>query len=138
GKGDMLFLQGSEPKRVQCAFIDTPEVENITKFISEQQGYPTPFELPEYTSDEAKAAMGDVDPTLLDPLFKEAARVVVLNQQGSTSSLQRQFSIGYNRAGRIMDQLERMGIVSAQDGSKPREVFCQTEMDLENILNNYN
>ena len=136
GKGDMLFLQGADPIRVQCAFIDTPEVENITKNIAQQQGYPTPFYLPEYTSEESKAALGEVDPSRLDPLFEEAARMIVIHQQGSTSLIQRKFSIGYNRAGRIMDQLEKMGVVGPSEGSKARQVFCQDEMDLEQRLNN--
>ena len=136
GKGDMLFLQGADPIRVQCAFIDTPEVENITKNIAQQQGYTTPFYLPEYTSEESKAALGEVDPSRLDPLFEEAARMIVIHQQGSTSLIQRKFSIGYNRAGRIMDQLEKMGIVGPSEGSIVRQVFCQDEMDLEQRLNN--
>ena len=136
GKGDMLFLQGADPIRVQCAFIDTPEVENITKYISQQQGYSTAFYLPEYTSEESKAALGEVDPARLDPLFEDAARMIVIHQQGSTSLIQRKFSIGYNRAGRIMDQLEKMGIVGPSEGSKARQVYCQDEMDLEQRLNN--
>lgn len=136
GKGDMLFLQGADPIRVQCAFIDTPEVENITKYIAQQQGYTSPFYLPEYTSDEAKAALGEVDPAQLDPLFEEAARMIVIHQQGSTSLIQRKFSIGYNRAGRIMDQLEKMGVVGPSEGSKARQVLCQDEIDLEQRLNN--
>nr|WP_245531262.1 DNA translocase FtsK [Bacteroides coprosuis] len=136
GKGDMLYLQGSDPIRVQCAFIDTPEVENITKYIAQQQGYTTPFYLPEYTSEESRAAMGEVDPARLDPLFEDAARMIVIHQQGSTSLIQRKFSIGYNRAGRIMDQLEKMGIVGPSEGSKARQVFCQDEMELDQRLNN--
>lgn len=136
GKGDMLFLQGADPIRVQCAFIDTPEVESITKHIAEQQGYTSPFYLPEYTSEDAKSAFGEVDPGQLDPLFEEAARMIVIHQQGSTSLIQRKFSIGYNRAGRIMDQMEKMGIVGPSEGSKARQVLCQDEMDLEQRLNN--
>lgn len=136
GKGDMLFLQGADPIRVQCAFIDTPEVENITKYIAEQQGYTAPFYLPEYTSEDAKAAFGEMDPGQLDPLFEEAARMIVIHQQGSTSLIQRKFSIGYNRAGRIMDQMEKMGIVGPSEGSKARQVLCQDEIDLEQRLNN--
>ena len=136
GKGDMLFLQGADPVRVQCAFIDTPEVEEITKHISMQQGYSTPFYLPEFTSEEGRAAMGEVDPARLDPLFEEAARMIVLNQQGSTSLIQRKFSIGYNRAGRIMDQLEKLGIVGPSEGSKARQVYCTDEADLQQRLNN--
>lgn len=136
GKGDMLFLQGADPIRVQCAFIDTPEVEDITKHISMQQGYPTPFYLPEFTSEERQSAMGEVDPARLDPLFEEAAQMIVMSQQGSTSLIQRKFSIGYNRAGRIMDQLEKLGIVGPSDGSRPRQVYCTDEVDLRDRLNN--
>ena len=100
----MLFLQGADPVRVQCAFIDTPEVEEITKFIARQQSYPTPFFLPEYVSEDSGSEVGDIDMGRLDPLFEDAARLVVIHQQGSTSLIQRKFAIGYNRAGRIMDQ----------------------------------
>ena len=136
GKGDMLFLQGNDPVRVQCAFIDTPEVENIVKFISEQQGYVTPFYLPE-VADETDLDGGgdnDVDMNKLDSLFEEAARLIVIHQQGSTSLIQRKFSIGYNRAGRLMDQLEKAGIVGPAMGSKPRDVLCVDEMALEEKL----
>ncbi len=136
GKGDMLFLQGADPVRVQCAFIDTPEVEEITKFIARQQGYPTPFFLPEYVSEDSGSEVGDVDMGRLDPLFEDAARLVVIHQQGSTSLIQRKFSIGYNRAGRIMDQLEKAGIVGPAQGSKARDVFCIDDNDLEMRLNN--
>ncbi|WP_294627356.1 DNA translocase FtsK [uncultured Bacteroides sp.] len=136
GKGDMLFLQGADPVRVQCAFIDTPEVEEITKFISRQQGYPTPFFLPEYVSEDSGNDVGEVDMGRLDPLFEEAARLVVIHQQGSTSLIQRKFSIGYNRAGRIMDQLEKAGIVGPTQGSKARDVLCVDDNDLEMRLNN--
>ena len=133
GKGDMLFLQGSDPVRVQCAFVDTPEVERISKYISEQQGYPTAFYLPEYVDENAGdgSNLDDVDLKRLDPMFEDAARLVVIHQSGSTSLIQRKFSIGYNRAGRIMDQLEKAGIVGPVDGSKPRQVLCADEMDLE-------
>ena len=136
GKGDMLFLQGADPVRVQCAFIDTPEVEEITKFIARQQGYPTPFFLPEYVSEDGGNDVGDVDMGRLDPLFEDAARLVVIHQQGSTSLIQRKFAIGYNRAGRIMDQLEKAGIVGPTQGSKARDVLCMDENDLEMRLNN--
>ena len=136
GKGDMLFLQGADPVRVQCAFIDTPEVEEITKFIARQQGYPTPFFLPEYVSEDGGNEVGDIDMGRLDPLFEDAARLVVIHQQGSTSLIQRKFAIGYNRAGRIMDQLEKAGIVGPAQGSKAREVFCADITDLEARLNN--
>ena len=136
GRGDMLFLQGADPVRVQCAFIDTPEVEEITKFIARQQGYPTAFFLPEYVSEDGGSDLGDVDMGRLDPLFEEAARLIVIHQQGSTSLIQRKFSIGYNRAGRIMDQLEKAGIVGPTQGSKARDVLCVDENDLEMRLNN--
>ena len=136
GRGDMLFLQGADPVRVQCAFIDTPEVAEITKFIARQQGYPTAFYLPEYVDENAGGDLGDVDMGRLDPLFEDAARLVVIHQQGSTSLIQRKFAIGYNRAGRIMDQLEKAGIVGPAQGSKAREVFCIDENDLEMRLNN--
>lgn len=140
GKGDMLFLQGSDPVRVQCAFVDTPEVERIGRYISEQQGYPTAFYLPEYVDENTgeSSNLDDVDLKRLDPMFEDAARLVVAHQSGSTSLIQRKFSIGYNRAGRIMDQLEKAGIVGPVDGSKPRQVLCADEMDLEMKLNTLN
>lgn len=136
GRGDMLFLQGADPVRVQCAFIDTPEVAEITKFIARQQGYPTAFYLPEYVDENAGSDLGDVDMGRLDPLFEDAAQLIVYQQQGSTSLIQRKFAIGYNRAGRIMDQLEKAGIVGPAQGSKAREVFCTDITDLEARLNN--
>ena len=136
GRGDMLFLKDVDPVRVQCAFIDTPEVERIAQFIASQQGYPTPFYLPEYVSDEAKGDDGDMDMGRIDPLFEKVARYIVVHQQGSTSMIQRNFSIGYNRAGRIMDQMEKAGIVGPAQGSKPREVLCVDERDLEMRLTN--
>lgn len=136
GKGDMLYLQGNDPVRVQCAFVDTPEVEKIANYISKQQGYSTAFMLPEYVGEESESSVGDVDMNRLDPMFEDAARLVVLHQQGSTSLIQRKFSIGYNRAGRIMDQLEKAGIVGPTQGSKARDVLCMDETDLEMRLNN--
>ena len=136
GRGDMLFLQGADPVRVQCAFIDTPEVAEITKFIAKQQGYPTAFYLPEYVSEDGGSDLGDVDMGRLDPLFEDAARLIVIHQQGSTSLIQRKFAIGYNRAGRLMDQLEKAGIVGPAQGSKAREVLCVDENDLQMRLNN--
>ena len=136
GRGDMLFLQNGDPVRVQCAFIDTPEVANITEFISRQQGYPTAFFLPE-VEDESASALDDVDMDRLDPLFKDAARLIVSSQQGSTSLIQRKFSIGYNRAGRIMDQLEKANIVGPAQGSKPREVLFVDIIALDEYLNNF-
>ena len=137
GKGDMLFLQGGDPVRVQCAFIDTPEVLDITNYIARQQGYPTAFFLPEYVDENSGSEVRDVDMDKLDPLFKDAARLVVTHQQGSTSLIQRKFSIGYNRAGRIMDQLEKANIVGPAQGSKPREVFFADIISLEQHLENF-
>ena len=133
GQGDMLFLGGNTPTRVQCAFVDTPEVEKINEFISEQQGYLEAFELPEPQMDDDGGGKGpgDLSGETLDSLFEEAARLVVVHQQGSTSLIQRKFSIGFNRAGRLMDQLERAGIVGSTRGSKPREVFCSDEVELD-------
>ena len=137
GRGDMLFLQGADPVRVQCAFIDTPEVAEITKFIAKQQGYPTAFYLPEYVGEDGGGNdLGDVDMGRLDPLFEDAARLIVIHQQGSTSLIQRKFAIGYNRAGRLMDQLEKAGIVGPAQGSKAREVLCVDDNDLQMSLNN--
>lgn len=136
GRGDMLFLQGADPVRVQCAFIDTPEVAEITKFIARQQGYPTAFYLPEYVDENASGSdLGDVDLGRKDPLFDDAARLIVTHQQGSTSLIQRKFSIGYNRAGRLMDQLEKAGIVGPAQGSKPRDVYFTDIVSLEDFLN---
>lgn len=132
GKGDMLYLQGNDPVRVQCAFVDTPEVERISEYISKQQGYPTAFELPEYVDENAEpSGAADVDMNRLDPMFEEAARLIIYHQQGSTSLIQRKMSLGYNRAGRIMDQLERAGIVGPANGSKARDVLCIDENDLQ-------
>ena len=137
GRGDMLFLQGADPVRVQCAFIDTPEVAEITKFIAKQQGYPTAFYLPEYVGEDGGGNdLGDVDMGRLDPLFEDAARLIVIHQQGSTSLIQRKFAIGYNRAGRLMDQLEKAGIVGPAQGSKARKVLCVDDNDLQMRLNN--
>ena len=137
GRGDMLFLQGADPVRVQCAFIDTPEVAEITKFIAKQQGYPTAFYLPEYVGEDGGGNdLGDVDMGRLDTLFEDAARLIVIHQQGSTSLIQRKFAIGYNRAGRLMDQLEKAGIVGPAQGSKAREVLCVDDNDLQMRLNN--
>ena len=136
GRGDMLYLNGGEPVRVQCAFVDTPEVERINKFISDQQGYLSAFELPEPdTADDGDGGESrDVDMQHLDPMFEDAARLIVREQSGSTSLIQRKFAIGYNRAGRLMDQLEKAGIVGAAHGSKPREVLITDENSLENLL----
>ena len=137
GRGDMLYLQGNDPIRVQCAFVDTPEVVDINNFIAEQQGYVSPFELPEPAvegGDDFGGGASDVDLSHLDPMFEDAARLIVQSGSGSTSLIQRKFSIGYNRAGRLMDLLEKAGIVGAAHGSKPREVLIQDEMSLEQLL----
>ncbi len=137
GRGDLLITDNNELIRVQCAFVDTPEVDRITKHIAEQQGYPTAFVLPDV--DEAgESGIGDIDLKQRDQLFEEAARLVVGSQQGSTSSIQRKFSIGYNRAGRIMDQLEAAGIVGPFEGSKARKVLFPDEYSLEQYLNSMN
>ena len=136
GRGDMLYLNGGEPVRVQCAFVDTPEVERINQFIANQQGYLSAFELPlpDLGDDDGGGESRDVDMQHLDPMFEDAARLIVREQSGSTSLIQRKFAIGYNRAGRLMDQLEKAGIVGAAHGSKPREVLIMDENSLENLL----
>ena len=133
GRGDMLFLAGSDITRLQCAFIDTPEIEALTDFISQQQGYPYPYELPlvEETADGGGDTYGGGGE---GSTFEQVARFVVSTQQGSTSKIQRTFSIGFNRAGRLMDQLEEAGIVGPVNGSKPREVYVQSEIELQQIL----
>jgi S-DNA-T family DNA segregation ATPase FtsK/SpoIIIE len=136
GRGDLLFSQGGETNRVQCAFVDTPEVEQIVNNISAQAGYATAFLLPEYVGEGGDdKAPGAVDLSDRDPLFDEAARLIVIQQQGSTSLIQRKFAIGYNRAGRLMDQLEAAGIVGPFEGSKARQVLIQDEYNLEQLLN---
>ena len=134
GRGDMLFSQGSDLIRIQCAFVDTPEVEGIAQYIGKQRGYESAFQLPEYVIESEKST-SSVDMNERDALFDEAARLIVVHQQGSTSLIQRKFSIGYNRAGRIMDTLEATGIVGPQQGSKPREVYISDEYSLEKLLN---
>lgn len=136
GRGDLLFSQGGDTNRVQCAFVDTPEVEQIVNYIADQAGYPTAFLLPEYVGEGGEdKAPGAVDLSDRDPLFDEAARLIVIQQQGSTSLIQRKFAIGYNRAGRLMDQLEAAGIVGPFEGSKARQVLIQDEYSLEQLLN---
>ena len=137
GRGDMLYLSGNDPIRVQCAFVDTPEVDEINRFIADQQGYLEPFELPEPAVADGDDMDGgnDADLSHLDPMFEDAARLIISTQQGSTSLIQRKFSIGYNRAGRLMDQLEKAGIVGQAHGSKPREVLIQDELSLDALLN---
>lgn len=134
GRGDMLISHGSELLRLQCAFVDTPEVEKIVSFIGEQRGYPSAFELPEYIGDESGPGNKTLDITNRDELFEECARLIVQTQSGSTSALQRRLNLGYNRAGRIMDQIEAAGIVGPAVGSKPREVYVKTEAELEAYL----
>ena len=132
GRGDMLFMAGSEITRVQCAFVDTPEIEQLTDYVSQQQSYPYPYELPlvaEDSSDSPETFGGPGGST-----FEQVAHFVVSTGQGSTSKIQRTFSIGFNRAGRLMDQLEEAGIVGPVNGSKPREVYVQSEIELQQIL----
>ncbi|MBS1667428.1 MAG: DNA translocase FtsK 4TM domain-containing protein [Bacteroidetes bacterium] len=133
GKGDMLISYNGELTRLQCAFVDTPEVDEITEFIGDQQGYPQAFLLPEYI-DEKELEGKDFDLSNRDSLFEDAARLIVQNQIGSTSLLQRRMKLGYNRAGRLMDQLEAAGIVGAGQGSKARDVIIKTELELEQVL----
>jgi S-DNA-T family DNA segregation ATPase FtsK/SpoIIIE len=133
GRGDMLVSSGAEPVRVQCAFIDTPEIEELTEFIGSQQGYPDAMHLPEYI-DDSETGNQEVDLRKRDAMFDEAARLVIQHQQGSTSIIQRKLSIGYNRAGRIIDQLEAAGIVGPFEGSKARDVLISDYTHLEQIL----
>lgn len=134
GKGDMLLSTGNDLIRLQCAFVDTPEVDRVTEFIGSQRGYPDAFYLPEYYDDADELAKGDFDPNDRDELFEDAARIIVQHQQGSTSLLQRKLKLGYNRAGRIIDQLEAAHIVGPFEGSKAREVLVANEMALEQFL----
>lgn len=138
GRGDMLISNGSDMVRVQCAFIDTPEIEKLTDFIADQQGYGSALMLPEYVGENGDGGPIDVDLGKKDSMFDEAARLLVASQQGSTSLIQRKFSIGYNRAGRIMDQLEAAGIVGPQEGSKTRQVLIVDPLHLEQILSTLN
>ncbi len=135
GRGDMLILDKGTPVRVQCAFVDTPEVIAINEFIAAQPGYDGPFELPEPVSDGDVGGANGEELSNLDPMFAEAARLIVNSQQGSTSLIQRKFSIGYNRAGRLMDQLEKAGIVGQPHGAKPRDVLIQDENTLQSLFN---
>ena len=138
GRGDMLVSLGSELVRVQCAFVDTPEVDAITDYISKQQAYSSIYELPEYVPENSGLDPASVDLQQRDALFEDAARLLVIHQQGSTSLIQRKFSIGYNRAGRIIDQLEAAGIVGPFEGSKARQVLIPDEYALEQLLKNLN
>lgn len=137
GRGDMLLSTGNDMIRIQCAFIDTPEVEKVVDFIGAQQAYPYAFELPEYIDESSGSGeYGSLDPSDRDALFEEAAHIVVQHQQGSASLLQRRLKLGYNRAGRIVDQLEAAGIIGPFEGSKARQVLIQDEMSLEQKLRN--
>ncbi len=138
GMGDMLLSQGSDLIRIQCAFVDTPEVERICDFIGSQRGYETAYVLPEYVGEGDSTGVGEVDLSDRDALFDEAARLIVMHQQGSTSLIQRKLKLGYNRAGRLIDQLEAAGIVGPFEGSKAREVLIPDEYSLEQLLNNLN
>jgi len=135
GRGDMLLSTGSDLVRLQCAFVDTPEVEAITEFIGNQRAYPDAFLLPEYIDENAQS-IGEIDKSERDALFEDAARIIVQHQQGSASLLQRKLKLGYNRAGRIVDQLEAAGIIGPFEGSKARQVLIVDEMSLEQLLNN--
>ncbi len=136
GKGDMLFSTGNDLIRLQCPFVDTPEVERITEFIGNQRGYSGAFELPEFKGDDEGGSKDDFDPNERDALFEDAARLVVMTQQGSTSLIQRKLKLGYNRAGRLVDQLEQAGIVGSFEGAKARKVLIPDEISLEQFLDN--
>jgi len=133
GRGDMLFSTGSDLVRLQCAFVDTDELDRITEFIGSQRGYPDAFHLPEYLDEEDETSK-DFDASERDELFEDAAQIVVQHQHGSTSLLQRKLKLGYNRAGRIIDQLEAAGIVGSFEGSKAREVKVKNVLALEQLL----
>ena len=134
GRGDMLYFNGNDLTRLQCAFVDTPEVERIAEFVGEQKGYPDAYLLPEYSGDDSTSTVGAFDPNEKDQLFEDAARIVISTQQGSTSMLQRQLKLGYNRAGRIMDQLEAAGVVGGFNGAKAREVLISDLGSLERLF----
>ena len=138
GQGDMLLSMGSDITRLQCAFVDTPEVDEICDYIGAQRGYESAYLLPEYSGDEGDGGKGDIDLSDRDVLFEEAAKLIVAHQQGSTSLIQRKLKLGYNRAGRLIDQLEAAGIVGPFEGSKAREVLVPDEYSLEQLLNNLN
>ena len=137
GRGDMLYYNGNQLIRAQCAFIDTPEINGITEYIGSQQGYTDAFILPEYAGD-TETGIPEIDLKKRDVLFDDAARLVVHHQQGSTSLIQRKLSLGYNRAGRIVDQLEAAGILGQFEGSKAREVLITDLISLEQILQSLN
>jgi len=132
--GDMLYSDGNKVERIQCAFVDTPDVEKVVEHIESQQAYPHATYLPEIKAEES--AFGDVSNEEKDALFEEAAKIIVIHQQGSASLLQRKLKIGYNRAGRIIDQLEASGIIGPFDGSKARQVLIPDQMSLEQLLKN--
>ncbi|WP_131536770.1 FtsK/SpoIIIE family DNA translocase [Pedobacter nototheniae] len=138
GRGDMLLSTGSDLIRLQCAFVDTPEVDRISEYIGNQRGYSDAYQLPEYIDENGEGNKADFDPDERDKLFEEAARLIVTHQQGSTSLIQRKMKLGYNRAGRIIDQLEAAGIVGPFEGSKAREVLYPDEYSLEQFLNSLN
>ena len=135
GRGDMLLSTGSDLIRIQCAFVDTPEVERVSEFIGSQRGYPSAWMLPEYVDENSESSAKEFDASDRDPMFEEAARMIVMHQQGSTSLIQRKLKLGYNRAGRIIDQLEAAHIVGPFEGSKAREVLIPDEYSLEQFLN---
>lgn len=136
GRGDMLIFTGNDLTRLQCALIDTEEIEALAEFIGSQRGFNQTFLLPEYLDEDSEPSK-EVDMKQLDEKFEESARLVVMHQHGSTSLIQRKLSLGYNRAGRIIDQLEAAGIVGPFEGSKAREVLVKTELELEEILKEY-
>jgi len=136
GRGDMLLSTGNDLIRLQCAFVDTPEVDRISEYIGNQRGYPEAYQLPEYLDEAAESAKADFDPDDRDTMFEEAARLIVMHQQGSTSLIQRKLKLGYNRAGRIIDQLEAAGVVGPFEGSKAREVLLPDDYALEQFLDN--
>jgi S-DNA-T family DNA segregation ATPase FtsK/SpoIIIE len=138
GRGDMLLSTGNDLIRLQCAFVDTPEVDRISDFIGIQRGYPEAYQLPEYIDEAAESAKLDFDPNDRDSMFEDAARLIVMHQQGSTSLIQRKLKLGYNRAGRIIDQLEAAGVVGPFEGSKAREVLIPDDYALEQFLNELN
>jgi S-DNA-T family DNA segregation ATPase FtsK/SpoIIIE len=134
GQGDMLIKVNSDTTRLQCAFIDTPEVDRLCDFIGNQRGYPTAYQLPEFFGDDEERDPNDFDSSDVDPMLADAARLIVTHQQGSTSLIQRKMSLGYNRSGRIMDQLQSLGVVGPNQGSKAREVLILDEMSLSVLL----
>jgi S-DNA-T family DNA segregation ATPase FtsK/SpoIIIE len=133
GMGDMLLSAGSDIIRLQSPFVDTPEIERICEYIGAQRGYDSAYLLPEFVGEE-EGGSSDVDLSERDDKFEEAARLIVMHQQGSTSLIQRKLKLGYNRAGRLIDQLEAAGVVGPFEGSKAREVLIKDEMSLEQLL----